>query len=176
MRRALLAVVLITAWIVAGAVPAGAAEPAVSEASWSGDYSLKRFAATKTGTSLAASQGEPDFSDTYTFETSCSDGTCVATVTDGPEPANPTLPLPPQYIWDGTSWVHTYDWEWDCYQGEGVPKVWAPAHSVAYYTPQPDGTFFGSWRTDIASGPCAGSVIMDVAAYPVAPPFTPFGS
>lgn len=56
--------------------------------------------------------------------------------------------------------VHTYDWEWDCYQGEGVPKVWAPAHSVAYYTPQPDGTLTGSRRTDIDSGPCEGSQLL----------------
>lgn len=59
--------------------------------------------------------------------------------------------------------------------GEGNPKVWVPAHSEAYYTPQPDGTLVGSWRTDIAGGPCAGSVIMDVAAYPVDPP-PAFGS
>src|SRR5690606_11279854 len=138
-----------------------------AQPSWSGDYSLKRFAASKTGTSLAARQPEPDFADTYTFETTCADGTCVATVIAGPPPANPTLPLPARYTWDGTSWVHTYDWEWDCYQGEGVPKVWAPAHSVASYTPQENGTLTGSWRTDIDSGPCEGSVIMDVAAYPV---------
>lgn len=171
MRKAMMMATVTIAWLIAGAVPAGAAEP-----DWSGDYSLKRFAATKTGTSLAASQAEPDFSDTYTFVSDCSDGTCTATVTDGPAPANPTLPLPPVYTRDGTSWVHTYDWEWDCYQGEGVPKVWAPARSVAYYTPQPDGTLVGSWRTDIESGPCEGSVIMDVAAYPIAPPPNLFGS
>jgi hypothetical protein len=50
--------------------------------------------------------------------------------------------------------------------GEGVPKAWNPARSVAYYTPQPDGTLRGSWRTDIYGGPCAGSVVMDVAAFP----------
>ena len=173
MRKSLLVVALIASGTVVGAIPAGAAP---TQPSWSGEYSVKRFAATKDGTSLAARQWEPDFADTYRFETSCTDDACVAIVTDGPTPANPTLPLPPQYTWDGTSWVHTYDWEWDCYQGEGVPKVWAPAHSVAYYTPQPDGTLTGSWRTDIDSGPCEGSVIMDVAAYPVATPPGPFGS
>ena len=170
MRKALSAVALVAVWSVAGSRPAGAAQP-----SWSGDYSVERFAATKTGTSLAASQWEPDFADVYTFETTCTDGTCVATVVGGPAPANPTLPQPARYTWDGASWVHHYDWEWDCWMGEGIPKVWAPAHSEAYYTPQPDGTLVGSWRTDIASGPCAGSVIMDVAAYPVDPP-PAFGS
>ena len=177
MRKALLAVALIAAGLVAGAAPAGAASSlGAAQPSWSGDYSVKRFAASKYGTSLAARQWEPDFADTYTFETTCTDGTCVATVVGGPKPANPTLPQPAQYTWDGTSWVHPYDWKWDCWQGEGVPKVWAPAHSLAYYTPQPDGTLVGSWRTDIASGPCEGSVIMNVAAYPVVPRPGLFGS
>ncbi|WP_137724157.1 hypothetical protein [Prescottella subtropica] len=172
MRKALPAVALLALGLIAAsAAPAGAADP-----SWSGEYSLKRFAATKSGTSLAARQGEPDFADTYTFTTDCAAGTCVATVVDGPTPANPTLPLPPQYTWDGTSWVHVYDWQWDCWQGEGVPKVWTPAHSVAVYTPRPDGTLTGTWRTDITGGPCDGSVIMDVAAYPAAPPQSVFGS
>lgn len=173
MRTTLPVVALIAVGLVVGAAPAGAAP---AQQAWSGEYSVKRFAATKTGTSLAARQWEPDFADTYTFETSCSSGTCVATVVDGPKPANPTLPQPAQYTWDGTSWVHPYDWQWDCYQGEGVPKVWAPAHSEAYYTPQPDGTLTGSWRTDIDSGPCEGSVIMEVAAYPVDPAPGGFGS
>ncbi|WP_068270249.1 hypothetical protein [Aldersonia kunmingensis] len=171
MRKAIVVVALIAGWLAAMAIPAGAADP-----SWSGQYSLKRFAASKTGTSLAARQPEPDFSDVYTFETTCTNGTCVATVTDGPTPANPTLPLPPRYTWDGASWVHTYDWEWDCWQGEGVPKVWAPAHSVAVYTPQSDGTLTGTWRTVIDSGACEGDVIMNVAAYPVAAPRPSFGS
>ena len=171
MRKALLVVMFVAGLLVAGTPPAVAAQP-----DWSGDYSLKRFAASKTGTSLAARQGEPDFSDTYIFVTNCSAGPCVATVVGGPKPANPTLPQPASYTWDGTSWVHPYDWQWDCYQGEGVPKVWAPAHSEAFYTPQADGTLTGSWHTDIASGPCEGTVIMQVAAYPVRPVSSPFGS
>jgi hypothetical protein len=134
---------------------------------WNGKYSLLRYAGEKTGTSMAAGQHEPDFSDVYTFVTDCSGGQCVATVVDGPKPANPTLPLPPRYTWNGSTWVHIYEWQWDCYMGEGVPKVWAPARSVANYTPQPDGTLRGSWRTDIYGGPCGGTVIMDVAAFPV---------
>ena len=142
--------------------------PAVAHADqgWNGRYSLIRYAASKTGTSLAARQAEPDFSDVYTFQTSCGTGVCLATVTGGPAPKNPTLPVPPVYRWDGTSWVHTYDWQWDCYMGEGVPKVYKPAHSVAVYTPQADGTLTGTWRTDITGGPCNGSVIMKVAAVP----------
>ena len=157
---ALLVAAVTSAGVVAA--PAAGATPQV----WNGKYSLVRYAGEKTGTSMAAGQHEPDFSDVYTFVTDCSSGTCVATVVDGPKPANPTLPLPPRYTWNGSTWVHIYDWQWDCYLGEGVPKAWNPARSVAYYTPQADGTLRGSWRTDISSGPCAGSVIMDVAAFP----------
>jgi hypothetical protein len=134
---------------------------------WSGKFSLMRYAASKTGSSLAARQPEPDFSDEYLFATDCSTGTCVATVVDGPRPKNPTLPQPPRYTWDGARWVHVYDWQWDCYMGEGVPKQWSPARSVADYVPQPDGSLRGSWRTDIHGGPCDGDVVMAVAAFPV---------
>jgi hypothetical protein len=63
--------------------------------------------------------------------------------------------------------THIYEWQWDCYMGEGISKAWNPAKSVAYYTPQADGTLRGSWRTDIYGGPCDGNVIMDIAAIPV---------
>ncbi|MET9327001.1 hypothetical protein [Tsukamurella sp. NPDC003166] len=148
--------------VVAGLLPA----VAQADTGWNGRYSLIRSAASKTGTSLAARQWEPDFSDVYTFATSCASGTCVATVVDGPPVKNPTLPTPAKYTWNGTSWVHVYDWQWDCYMGEGREKVYAPAHSVAVYTPRADGTLSGTWRTDITGGPCAGSVVMNVAAVP----------
>jgi len=90
------------------AMPAAEAAPQV----WNGTYSLLRYPGEKTGTSLAARQPEPDFSDVYTFVTDCSSGTCVATVVDGPKPANPTLPLPPRYTWNGSTWVHIYEWQW----------------------------------------------------------------
>ncbi|GAC70614.1 hypothetical protein [Gordonia soli] len=163
MRKPLM--ILVGALVAAtfGAVgPAAAADPA-----WNGQYSLKRFAASKTGTSLAARQQEPDFADVYTFVTNCAVAPCTATVVGGPAPANPTLPQPPVYRWESGSWVHRYDWQWDCYQGAGVPKVWRPAHSVAYYTPQANGTLRGVWTTTIDGGPCHGTVIMDVTATPV---------
>ena len=156
--------------LAAGLLVAVAPADAAATPSWDGVYSLKRFAASKTGTSLAARQAEPDFSDDYTFRTSCDGGTCVATVIDGPKPANPTLPQPPRYTWEAGSWVHRYDWEWDCWQGAGVPKVWRPATSIATYTPQGDGTLKGVWRTTIDGGPCDGTVVMNVAASPVTPP------
>ena len=155
--------------VVAALVGAGVCAMPVAGAAgqvWNGMYTLLRYAGEKTGTSLAARQSEPDFSNIYTFVTDCSTGTCIATVIDGPKPANPTLPLPPRYTWNGSTWVHIYEWQWDCYMGEGNPKVWAPARSVAYYTPQRDGTLRGSWRTDIYGGPCDGTVVMDVAAFP----------
>jgi len=165
MRRLSSALLAVT--FVGGAVCAMPVADAAGQV-WNGTYSLLRYAGEKTGTSLAARQPEPDFSDVYNFVTDCSSGTCVATVIDGPKPANPTLPLPPRYTWNGSTWVHIYEWQWDCYMGEGVPKAWNPARSVANYTPQADGSLRGSWRTDIYGGPCAGTVIMDVAAFPAA--------
>ena len=87
--------------------------------SWNGKYSLVRYAVDKSGTSVAASQAEPTFSADYVFVTSCSTGKCVATATDGPTPKNPTLPQPSHYTWDGTRWVEHFDFQWDCYMGEG---------------------------------------------------------
>ncbi len=156
----------VAAVAISGALAVSLPAPASADTGWNGRYALIRSAASKTGTSLAARQWEPDFSDVYTFATSCAGGTCTAAVVDGPPVKNPTLPVPAKYSWDGTSWVHVYDWQWDCYQGEGRAKVYAPAHSVAVYTPRADGTLTGTWRTDISGGPCDGSVIMNVAAVP----------
>lgn len=137
--------------------------------SWNGKYSLVRYAAGKSGTSVAARQAEPTFSADYVFSTACSSGTCVATATDGPTPKNPTLPQPSRYTWDGAKWVERFDFQWDCYRGEGVPKVWAPARSWAFYTPQADGSLRGVWHTDIDGGPCRGTVEMPVAAFTAGP-------
>ncbi|MCV7195950.1 hypothetical protein [Mycobacterium angelicum] len=134
---------------------------------WTGKYSLVRYAVDKSGSSVAASQAEPTFSADYVFVTACTSGQCVATATNGPTPKNPTLPVPSHYAWDGTKWVEHFDFQWDCYMGEGVSKVWAPARSWAFYTPQPDGSLRGTWHTDISGGPCGGSAEMPVAAFPV---------
>jgi hypothetical protein len=157
----------LSAVAVLGAVAICAAAPAVHAAlpSWNGKYSLVRYAVNKAGTSQAARQAEPTFSADYVFVTDCSSGNCVATATNGPTPKNPTLPQPSHYVWDGTRWVEHFDFQWDCYMGEGNPKVWAPARSWAFYAPQADGSLRGVWHTDIASGPCRGSVEMPVAAF-----------
>ena len=152
--------VVVLAILGAPAVSVHAATPV-----WTGKYSLVRYAVNKSGTSVAAGQAEPTFSADYVFATSCSSGTCVATATNGPAPKNPTLPQPSHYTWDGTRWVEHFDFQWDCYMGEGVPKVWVPAKSWAFYAPQPDGSLRGTWHTDINSGPCRGTVEMPVAAF-----------
>jgi hypothetical protein len=133
--------------------------------SWSGKYSLVRYAVDKKGTSVAAGQTEQTFSADYVFSTVCSAATCVATANNGPKPNNPTISVPSHYTWDGTRWVERFDFQWDCFMGEGVPKAWAPAKSWAFYAPQSDGSLRGTWHTDIASGPCQGSVEMPVAAF-----------
>lgn len=162
--RALCAVLLMAAFVAVGVVappPAAAAGQ-----NWSGRYVMVSYASQKTGTSVAARQAEADFSASYLFVTSCPNRVCVATAVQGPVPQNPSIPHPQRYTWDGTQWMFVYDWQWDCYRGEGVAKEWAPARSWAFYEPQPDGSLRGMWHTDIAGGVCRGSVVMPVAAFP----------
>ncbi|TFV55496.1 hypothetical protein E4P42_22465 [Mycobacterium sp. PS03-16] len=166
-RRA--SVALLTAAVVLVAM-AGASATASAEATgqiWTGRFSLVSYASQKAGTSIAARQPEADFTGQYVFSTDCSSGVCIATVVSGPRPTNPTIPQPLRYTWDGARWVQSYDWQWDCFLGDGKPKEWAQARSFSYYVPQRDGSLQGSWRTEIYGGACAGNVTMAVAAVPV---------
>jgi hypothetical protein len=85
-------------------------------------HAAVRYAVDKTGTSVAASQAEPNFSADYVFVTSCSSGKCVATATDGPIPKNPTPPQPSRYTWDGTRWVEHFDFQWIATWEKGLRK------------------------------------------------------
>lgn len=164
-RRALIA--LLSAVILMAGSPAVIAAANPTGQIWTGRFAVVSYASQKGGTSTAARQGEADFTGQYVFQTDCSPGNCIATVVSGPRPTNPTIPQPLRYVWDGSRWMQSYDWQWDCFMGDGVPKEWAPARSVVYYVPQRDGSLQGSWRTDIYGGPCNGSVTMAVAAFPV---------
>lgn len=159
-RRVMFAVLAIVVGMCGSVVSAHAAGQ-----NWSGRYTVVTYASQKAGTSAAARQSEPDFSAQYTFLTQCS-SRCVATAVDGPAPSNPTIPQPQRYLWDGTKWSFTYDWQWECYHGENAPRLFSPAQSWVFYTPQPDGSLQGTWHTDILGGACRGNVIMPVAAYP----------
>ncbi|MGE2689810.1 hypothetical protein [Mycolicibacterium pulveris] len=138
-----------------------------ADAQWNGRYQIVTFASNKIGSSVAAAQAEPDFSAEYVLSTDCSSGLCVATVVEGPAPSNPTIPQPVRYTWDGSRWQYSYNWQWECFRGDGLPRQYAPAQSRVFYAPDIDGSMFGTWRTDILSGPCRGNVTMPVAAYPV---------
>ena len=133
---------------------------------WNGRYQMLTYASQKAGTSPAAQQREGDFGAAFTLATECSVTRCVATVVDGPRPGNQTVPWPARYSWNGSEWINSYDWLWDCFLGNGNQKQWARATSWAYYQPQPDGSLKGTWHTDIAEGACRGSVVMLVAAFP----------
>ena len=151
------------------AVLAAMVSPATASAApspWSGRYQLITYASQKAGTSPAARQRENDFGAEFTLSTACSGSRCVATVIAGPPPGNPTVPQPTRYTWNGSEWATSYDWLWDCYLGEGYQKQWARATSWTYYAPRSDGSLRGTWHTDIAEGPCRGSVVMPVAAFP----------
>lgn len=140
---------------------------AFAQTGWNGRYQMITYASQKGGTSPATRQRENDFGAVFTLSTACSGSICVATVVDGPAPGNPTIPQPTKYTWNGSDWVNKYEWAWDCFLGAGYQKVWSPATSWAFYTPQADGTLKGTWHTDISDGPCRGSVVMPVAAVPV---------
>ena len=160
---------LIVAASVTSTAVIAASTASATDQQWSGRYTIVSYASQKGGTSVAARQPESDFSAEFVFVTDCSSGKCVAAALDGPEPTNPSVPRPQQFTWTGTHWVYVYDWNWDCFQGDGIPMEWSPARSWTIYAPQPDGSLRGTWHTDIASGVCRGSVVWPVAAYPAPP-------
>jgi len=148
---------------------AGSLSPASAQAqppAWNGNYQMVTYASQKAGTSPATRQKENDFGAVFTLATACSAATCVATVMGGPAPSNPTIPQPTRYTWNGSQWYTQYDWVWDCFLGDASAKQWSPATSWAFYAPQADGSLRGTWQTDISAGPCRGTVVMPVAAFP----------
>ncbi|CDQ45804.1 MULTISPECIES: hypothetical protein [Mycolicibacterium] len=153
----------LAALVVAGLFPAPSAGAAAQW--WNGRYQVVSYASQKNGTSVAARQPEGDLTALYTFATACGTA-CVATVVDGPAPSNPTIPQPQRYTWSAGKWTFSYNWQWECFRGEGLPRVYSPAQSWVTYTPQPDGSLQGSWYTDILSGPCRGNVLIPAAAFP----------
>ncbi|ULE31474.1 hypothetical protein [Mycobacterium sp. IDR2000157661] len=163
--RRLLAVLLGTSCVAATGLSASPSADA-ADPGWNGRYQIITYASEKMGTSVAAAQREPDFSAQYTLATDCSSGLCVATVVDGPAPGNPSIPQPIRYTWDGSRWQYAYNWQWECFRGDGLPREYAPARSRVFYAPDLDGTLFGTWHTEILSGPCRGTVVMPVGARP----------
>lgn len=171
--RPLLKVVRVTAVLVtavltgtAAPTPQTSAAPNTTPQPWNGRYRLITYATQKAGTSPAARQRESDFDAVFTLTTTCTFDHCVATATDGPAPANATVPQPARYMWNGTGWASSYDWLWDCSVGSSGQRQWAHATSFAVYVPQSDGSLRGTWQTDISEGACHGSVLMPVAAFP----------
>lgn len=158
---------LASATVVAAACICGEATATAAPPGWNGRYTVVTFASEKIGTSIATAQPEPDFSAQYTFSTACAGTTCVATASDGPAPSNPTIPQPTRYAWDGRQWIFNYNWQWECFRGDDVPREYASARSLVFYAPTLDGTLYGTWRTEILEGICKGTVVMPVAAYPV---------
>ena len=134
--------------------------------SWNGQYQVTFFTYQKSGTSVAVDQPESMHVDNYTFSSSCSSGRCVATITSGPPPRNPTVAQPIQFTWDGSSWTSTSTYQWECLLPDGTVE-WDPAGSRAVYTPQPDGSLTGVLKTDISSGGCQGTLDMPMQALPI---------
>ena len=133
---------------------------------WSGRWEMVNYASQKAGTSPASRQWESDYGGVFIVVTDCAKGRCVATAAGGPKPSNKTVPQPFRFTWGGSNWTTSFDWTWNCHLGDGPHKLLSPATSWVFYEPQPDGSLRGSWHTDIDSGPCRGSVIMPIAAFP----------
>jgi hypothetical protein len=134
-------------------------------ASWNGEYAITFIVGPKSGTSLAAGDPEGQYADTYGFQSSCSSGTCTATIISGPAPRNPTVPQPVQFTWDGSSWTQDNEFQWDCMLPD-TRIEWNPARAHVSYTPQPDGSLSGTMHTEILSGACQGTLDMHMTADP----------
>jgi hypothetical protein len=155
----------VAGWCVASLALALTLAPAASadQPSWNGQYAITFMVGPKSGTSMAAGDPEGQHTETYGFKSSCTGGKCTATIVSGPPPSNPTVPQPVQFTWDGSSWTQVSDFQWDCMMPDTTIQ-WAPAHSTVHYTPQADGTLAGVMHTDIASGPCKGSIEINMTA------------
>ncbi|PND58114.1 hypothetical protein CRM90_08975 [Mycobacterium sp. ENV421] len=132
-------------------------------ASWNGEYAITFIVGPKAGTSMAAGQPEQQHTETYGFQSNCTNGTCTATITSGPPPSNPTVPQPVRFTWDGSSWTQASDFQWQCLMPDETVQ-WNPAHAEVRYTPQADGSLSGTMHTEIISGACQGTVDMNMTA------------
>ncbi|MFG1935273.1 hypothetical protein ACGFK1_32200 [Mycobacterium sp. NPDC048908] len=141
----------------------GSAPASADTATWNGEYAITFIVGPKSGTSVAAGQPEGQYTDTYGFSSSCSGGTCTATIVSGPAPRNPTVPQPVRFTWDGSSWAQSSDYQWDCMMPDTTIE-WNPAHTEVRYTPQPDGTLAGTMHTEILSGACQGTLDINMTA------------
>jgi hypothetical protein len=139
--------------------PTASADPP----SWNGAYAITFIVGPKSGTSTAVGQPEVQYTDTYVFSSSCTSGTCTATIVSGPPPRNPTVPQPVQFTWDGSSWTQVSDFQWDCMMPDETIQ-WNPARANVRYTPQRDGSLSGTMHTEILSGACQGTVDMNMTA------------
>jgi len=131
--------------------------------SWDGEYAITFIVGPKAGTSVAAGQPESQYTDTYTFSSSCTGGKCTATIVGGPAPRNPTVPQPVQFTWDGSSWTQSSVFQWDCMMPDTTIE-WNPARADVRYTPQLDGSLSGAMHTEILNGACQGTVEMHMTA------------
>lgn len=131
--------------------------------SWNGQYAITFMVGPKSGNSMAVGDPEVQHTDIYGFRSTCSSGTCVATIISGPPPSNPTVPQPVQFTWDGSAWKQVSDFQWDCMMPD-TSIQWNPAHAEVRYTPQSDGSLSGVMHTEILSGACQGTIDMDMKA------------
>ena len=105
------------------------------------EYAITFIVGPKDGTSVAASQAEVQYTDTYTFRSSCASGKCVATIISGPPPRNPTVPQPVQFTWDGSSWTQVSDFQWDCMMPDTLDPMESGPGETPLHAPTSAGHF-----------------------------------
>jgi hypothetical protein len=122
---------VLAALLVAGLVPvpSGRCRRAVVERPLSGG----QLRVPEERHQLAARQPEGDLTAVYTLRHDLPVDLC-GDVVDGPAPSNPTIPQPQRYTWTGEKWSFSYNWQWECFRGDGLPRVYSPAQSWVTYT------------------------------------------
>ena len=134
-----------------------------------GHYMVTFSANQKTGTSAAARLPEAAQWAKYSFTSSCSNGGCVAKVSDAPASTSLYAQQSGPYTWNGSQWIEQTTSKYDCPVAGGLVEH-DPARSTAILAPGPNGALTGVFHTDIVSGACKGSVEMPLTATPYSPP------
>lgn len=152
----------LAAVLTAGAMVFAPIAPADPAPNWNGWYKITFQTDKKSGTSIAAKQGEESYTAWYKFATDCSSGSCVASVVDGPTPKD-NAAKSTTFDWTGTQWSRSNNWRWDCVLPDRT-ITFDPATSVTTYNPQSDGSLTGMFATNIGSGACEGTVYIPLTA------------
>ena len=127
---------------------------------------MVNYASQKAGTSPASRQWESDYGGVFIVVTDCAKGRCVATASGGQETVeqdrSPALPIQ----------LERFELDDQLRLDLELPprrrsaQAAQPRDVVGVLRATARRFPAGSWHTDIETGPCRGSVIMPIAAFP----------